>query len=88
MAGNVAIVESQDSTSLIPIAINTQDFLYHVGDVNQTVQLLPSEFYEELAWAQIKRLCGAWVESGDEDRQLEELYASRLLPSSLPDDEA
>lgn len=33
--------------------------------------------------SRMKALFGSWIESGDEDMQVEELYKSRLTPSSL-----
>jgi hypothetical protein len=51
------------------------------------LQSLPSEAVNESACLHIKRLFGVWIESGDEDKQLEELYRSRLVPSSMPDED-
>ncbi|MBS3155490.1 hypothetical protein J4404_03255 [Candidatus Woesearchaeota archaeon] len=42
-----------------------------------TVYLYP---YEE----NLKKLFGSWKESGDEDKDLENLYKSRLIPSTQP----
>jgi len=88
-AGNVAIVESQDASSLVPFTITARDFFNFTGDTSKTVQLarFSSEAVEESPWIHIKSLFGAWVESGGEDKQLEELYQSRLIPSSMPDED-
>jgi hypothetical protein len=88
-AENVAIVQSQDSNSLVLPTITVKDFLNFTGDARKTVQLqgLPSEAVDESPWPHIRSLFGAWVETGDEDMQLEELYKSRLVPSSMPDED-
>ena len=88
-AENVAIIQSQDSTSLVPLTIAAKDFFSFTGDINKTVQLegLHSEAVEASPWLYVKNLFGAWVESGEEDKQLEELYQSRLIPSSMPDED-
>jgi len=89
LAGNVMIVSSQDSYSAAACNILAQDYLRFTGDINKTVQLRPlsSQAVVDGSWARIKKLFGAWVESGEEDKQLEELYRSRLVPSSMPDEE-
>ena len=88
-AENVAIVQSQDSNSMLPPTIAAHDFFSFTGDTSKTVQLkvFPSEAIEESPWLYVKSLFGAWVESGDEDKQLENLYQSRLVPSSMPDED-
>lgn len=48
---------------------------------------MPSEGVTESAWLHIKSLFGVWIESGDEDMQLEELCRSRLISSSMPDED-
>lgn len=88
-AENVVIVQSQDSNSLKSPAISTRDFLQFTGDIFKTIQLevFPSEAVKESPWLHIRSLFGAWIESGDEDKQLEELYRSRLIPSAMPDED-
>jgi hypothetical protein len=88
-AENVAIVQSQDSTSLVPLTISITDFLNFAGDTRKTIQVhgLSSEAVNESLWLHIRNLYGAWIESGDEDKQIEELYQSRLIPSSMPDED-
>jgi hypothetical protein len=88
-AGNVAIVQSQDSNSAATSAIAAQAFFRFTGDIRETVQVRPlsTEPCSEEARLRMKKLFGAWVESGEEDQRLEELYRSRLIPSSIPDEE-
>lgn len=83
------IVSSQDSYSAAACSILAQDYLQFTGDIKKTVQLrpFPSEAAANASWARIKKLFGAWIESGEEDRQLAGLYRSRLIPSSTPDEE-
>jgi hypothetical protein len=86
---NVAIVQSQDSKSLVPPTISAEDFFKFTGDTRYTIQIegFPSEAVEESPWSYIRTLFGAWVESGNEDKQLQDLYQSRVTPSSIPQDE-
>lgn len=88
-AENVAIVQSQDSNSMLPPTIAAHDFFSFTGDTSKTVQLkvFPSEDIEESPWLYVRSLFGAWVESGNEDKQLQGLYQSRLTPSSMPDED-
>jgi hypothetical protein len=44
----------------------------------------PISVTDEDGW---KKLFGAWQHAGNEDQQLEEIYRSRLVPSTAPDDE-
>ncbi|MDO9211497.1 MAG: hypothetical protein Q7V48_12245 [Deltaproteobacteria bacterium] len=46
-----------------------------------------NEAVNEDPWIHIRNLFGVWIESGDEDKQLEELSRSRLIPSSMPDED-
>ena len=62
-------------------------FFHYVPQSTVQLQSLPSEAVNESACLHIKRLFGVWIESGDEDKQLEELYRSRLVPSSMPDED-
>ena len=88
-AGDVAIVQSQDSNSLALPTIIAQHFFRETGDINKSVQLavFPSEAADETPWVYIKGLFGVWVESGNEDKQIEDLYQSRIIPSSMPNEE-
>jgi len=82
---NVALVLSNDSNSLNFPIISTKEFLDFSGDVNETVELetAESKLLDEKTRS-IMELFGSWVESGDEDRQLNELYRSRLAVSTSP----
>ncbi len=86
---NVAIVQSQDSNSLVSPTVAALDFFNFTGDINKTVQLniSQSEAVGESPWPYIRNLFGAWIESGDEDKQLEELYKARFTPSSMPNED-
>ncbi len=77
---NIAIVQSQDSSSLVPSTISVQELQELYGTVSLPVA--PSESIVEDQFVNIKLLFGSWIESGDEDKQLEELYNSRLIPSN------
>lgn len=85
IANNIAIVQSQNSNSLATIPADV--FFNFTGGIRETVQVegFPSEAVGESPWPFIKSLFGAWAESGKEQEQLEELYRSRLIPSSMPD---
>lgn len=84
IAGNVAIVQSQDSKCLEISGINVRE----LPNLNVTITLavIPSRSIVEGQYSTIKMLFGSWVESGDEDNHLEELYKSRLIPSSSPNE--
>jgi hypothetical protein len=82
---NVALVLSNDSNSLKFPIISTKEFLDFSGDVNETVELETAESKPlDEKTRSIMELFGSWVESGDEDRQLIELYRSRLAVSTSP----
>jgi hypothetical protein len=86
-AGNVAIVQSHDVNSLVHPAVFTQGYFDSVGDTNGTIEVkgLYSEAAQESPALCLRMLFGSWVESGCEDKQLDELYKSRLIPSSMPE---
>lgn len=46
-----------------------------------SIRVVESEAIGDEEVTSIKLLYGSWVESGREDKQLEELYRSRLVPS-------
>lgn len=87
-AENVALVRSHDSNFLRPPLIFAEQFFDFTGDVNKTVQLEIAQSHaiavDENLQSVISDLFGSWVESGNEDEQLEELYKSRLNRSTLP----
>lgn len=81
---NVVMVEYHDSTDLA-----TAGHMWEISDPTETVQLegFASAAVEETPLLRLKGLFGAWVESGGEDEDLDELYRSRLTPSSAPHDD-
>jgi hypothetical protein len=76
---NIAIVQSQGCTCLLPSTISVQELPSFYGTVS--LPIAQSEAIVEDQFTNIKLLFGSWIESGDEDKQLEELYKSRLVPS-------
>jgi len=84
---NVAIVQSEDSNSSLFHTISTNDFYKFTGDLTATIKINPVERGEVDLKDNIDRLFGAWVQNGEEDRMLQNLYSSRLKQSSLPDEE-
>jgi len=65
----VAIVQSQDSNSAATSAIAAQAFFGFTGDITKTVQVRPlsTKPFSEGARVRLRKLFGAWVESGEED---------------------
>ena len=59
------------------LGIPAKQFFEFTGDVTKTVQLEISQL-ETVQSPTTDDLFGSWIESGDEDEQLEELYKSRL----------
>ncbi|OGV98195.1 MAG: hypothetical protein A3I04_05640 [Nitrospinae bacterium RIFCSPLOWO2_02_FULL_39_110] len=74
---NVAIVQSQESSCLIPSTISVQELSTLYGTVS--LPIAQSEAIVEDQFTSIKLVFGSWIESGDEETQLEELYRSRLI---------
>jgi len=76
---NVAIVQSPEYSSPSPAMLTVEDLKDYFGTiylkVAESMPIAGDEF------TSIRSLFGAWVESGNEDQQLEELYKSRLNPS-------
>ena len=81
-AGNVAIIQGEDYSNEI-LEISNGD-LSNFGTFELPV--VSSHAIVSDKHLDAKLLYGSWVESGDEDRQLEELYKSRLIPSSTPEE--
>jgi hypothetical protein len=77
ISNNIAIVEYYDS---IPLEYPKESF--EPADTT-TIELLvaSSRSVVEDQFTNIKLLFGSWIESGDEDKQLEELYRSRSYSS-------
>jgi hypothetical protein len=84
-ADNVAIIQSQDGNSQLFHTISTVDFYKFTGDITGTIEIRPIEMVEKKNIGQLHHLFGAWAESGAEEKELEELFNSRLLPSSIPE---
>lgn len=85
---HVLIVPSLDSKAT-PTPITYQDFVRFTGDPYGTVEVPVAVIGIDAAsrWEEIKKLFGRWAESGREDEDLEDLYRSRLVPSSGPEEE-
>ena len=81
---NVVMVEYHDTTDWAKAG-----HMWEISDPTETVQLegFDSAAVEETPWLRLKSLFGAWVDDGDEDGGLDELYRSRLTPSSMPHDD-
>ncbi len=82
---NVALVQSHDVNSMNPAEITADEFFRFAGDSEGTVELeiAQSRSVPESS-STIVSLFGRWIESGDEDEQLNELYESRLYSASSP----
>jgi len=81
---NIAIVQSQSSDCTEPSTLNGDQ----LTELNWTISLpvVQSKALTEDQFIDTKFLFGSWVEDGEEDKLLEELYKSRLIPSTLPDE--
>ena len=77
---NVGLVLSQDTSSLRSAFIPADEFYSFTGDITATVELPIAEVRpaSECLPRNPTELYGSWLESGDEDRRLQELYDSRL----------
>jgi hypothetical protein len=82
--GNVTIVQSLGNVCLIPPAITLQDLPNYYGTLSLPVSRIETVVKEK--FADIKSLFGSWIECGDEDQMLADLYASRLIPSAQLDE--
>jgi hypothetical protein len=81
---NIAIDQSQGSSCVLPPTINAQD----LPECYETVFLpiAQSTSIIDDQSVNIESLFGSWIESGDEDKQLEEIYESRQIPSGSLDE--
>ena len=86
-ADNVAIVQSEDFNSSLFHTISTNDFYKFTGDLTATIKINPGDREEVDLKNRINHLFGTWVENGEEDRLLQNLFNSRMNQSSLPDEE-
>ena len=76
---NIAIVQSQGGFFELPPVITANDLSEYYGTV--TLAVVNSKPLVEGETSGIELLFGSWIESGDEDAQLDELYHSRAIPS-------
>ena len=76
---NIAIVQSQGFSCELPPVITVNDLPEYYGTVKLSV--VDSKPLVEGEASGIELLFGSWIESGDEDAQLEELYLYRTIPS-------
>lgn len=83
-AGNVTIVQSLGNVCLIPPTLTVQDLPKYYGTLSLPVSRIETVVIEK--FADIKSLFGSWIECGDEDQMLIDLYKSRLIPSAKLDE--
>lgn len=76
---NIAIVQSQGFYDELPSTITVSDLPEYYGTVELSV--VDSRPVVEVEVLGLELLFGSWIESGDEDAQLDELYHSRAIPS-------
>lgn len=81
-AGNVTIVPCHDSTFLAPPDI-LQVLRSFLGDERESLRIEAAPLSESKDDAML-RLFGSWVETGNEDEILAEIYRSRHYPSTTP----
>lgn len=82
--GNVTIVQSLGNVCLIPPTITVQDLPNYYGTLSLPVSRIETVVKEK--YSDIKLLFGSWIEFGDEDQMLADLYRSRLVPSAKLDE--
>jgi hypothetical protein len=84
-AGYIEIVQTQDSKSPELLETSIQEIF---RDTSGTIvfPIADSRPLIEDEYTDVKLLFGSWIESGEEDKQLESLYKSRQLPSTSPDE--
>ncbi len=75
----IAIVQSQGFYDELPSTIPVSDLPKYYGTVKLPV--VDSRPVVEVEASDLELLFGSWIESGDEDAQLDELYRSRAIPS-------
>jgi len=76
---NIAIVQSQGVFGELPPVITVNDLSEYYGTV--TLSVVDSMPVVEVESSALELLFGSWIESGDEDAQLDALYRSRAIPS-------
>ena len=82
--GNVTIVHSLGNECLIPPTLTVQDLPKYYGTLSLPVSRIETAVMEK--YSDVKSLFGSWIECGDEDQMLTNLYKSRLLPSAKLDE--
>lgn len=76
---NIAIVQTQEN-AYAPSTINSDELSEYYSTIYLPVaESKPISGNNDVS---IKLLFGSWLESGTEDEQLDELYGSRLNPST------
>ena len=85
---NTIVVPTTSRSSVISSTIDGSELFSFARDQTKTIKLgiAPSRSISTEQNFEAKMLYGSWVESGDEDKQIEELYKSRLIPSTSPEE--
>lgn len=78
---NIAVVPAQESICLVPLTISAKDLEKYYGTVS--LPIAQSEAIVEDQFTNFKILFGSWIEGGEEDKHLEELYKSRGISSKI-----
>lgn len=81
ISGNIAIVQSRENSYSTTSAISAQELAESYGTVSLPVVPSKAIAEDQYQFISIRLLFGTWLESVDDDKQLEELYKSRLIPS-------
>jgi hypothetical protein len=78
---NVVIVQSPEPSSPPQATLRVADLKNYFGTITiKRVESMPVVADE---YASFRSLFGVWIERGDEDQQIKELYKSRLNPSAF-----
>jgi hypothetical protein len=78
MSNNVIVVESQSASGLQPPSLNSNELSEFYDTVFLPIANSKSISDEAI---NVKLNFGTWIESGDEEKQIVELYESRLISS-------
>ena len=82
-SSNVGIVQSPEFKYPLPSVLTVSDLSNCIDTFClKVVESTPLSGFTCGEFSTVKALFGSWIESGNEDKQLEELYNSRLNPSS------
>ena len=84
---NVELIHSQDYDSMARRRHTREEFFHFTGDIYETIRVAGSlDPSVEEGWdSKVRRLFGSWKESGEEDKQLQELRRCRRIPSTSLD---